>query len=385
MKFNNSKSKEFTLVELIVVIAIIGILSAILIPSVTGYLTKAKKSNDIQMASEMTKEIQWYCIDNNINQNNLYGTDIKTMMLLRGYDLVPSNSGWTYVYNINKKKVEVKDFTKGGKVVVSSIPSNPIDPTNIENGYYIIGKGKSQVEYIVNRLSNLSSVNEYLSLLNDSKLADYIDFISVFNPVNTLYISNTSVMTKAVNVSKIVSSDKTVHIPEISQSITFESTLKLPETIRSVDKSWEGKSIALGMNIVDIGTVNIIPLSFEDDKPNFELGDNFNNSVLQSISVEYVDVSLKRDGNNHIVGVVAKTGQELSSYDDSNYQVNLFRLQDDYNSNIVESVTVVLTQRIIVSYFNEKSLFAYGVLNSITEETTCSLPVYMTLVSMIKS
>lgn len=40
--------KAFTLVELIVVIAIIGILAAVLIPSITGYIAKAKESNAIQ-------------------------------------------------------------------------------------------------------------------------------------------------------------------------------------------------------------------------------------------------------------------------------------------------------------------------------------------------
>lgn len=53
------KAKGFTLIEIIVVISIIGVLMAILVPSLIGYVKRAKKTSDMATAKEI-----WY----NVNQ-----------------------------------------------------------------------------------------------------------------------------------------------------------------------------------------------------------------------------------------------------------------------------------------------------------------------------
>lgn len=57
MEKSLKNKKGFTLTELIVAIAIIGILAAVLIPSITSYIRNAKESAAIQDASAMYQEL----------------------------------------------------------------------------------------------------------------------------------------------------------------------------------------------------------------------------------------------------------------------------------------------------------------------------------------
>ncbi|WP_288478734.1 type II secretion system protein [uncultured Clostridium sp.] len=54
----SKKKKGFTLIEMVAVVAIIGILAAILIPKITGYMDEAKKTVIVNQARQVVQAVE---------------------------------------------------------------------------------------------------------------------------------------------------------------------------------------------------------------------------------------------------------------------------------------------------------------------------------------
>lgn len=62
----NKKKKGFTLIEMVAVVAIIGILAAILVPKITGYLNEAKKTAVIDQARKVAQAYETAVMKNTL-------------------------------------------------------------------------------------------------------------------------------------------------------------------------------------------------------------------------------------------------------------------------------------------------------------------------------
>jgi len=326
------KNKGFTLVELIIVIAIIGILAAVLIPSISGYITKARRSNDVQLAGAMTNEVQNYCAKYDLDVNNLLGTDIRTILLYRGFDLKPRKDDWTFVYNITTKKVEVVDFNEGG--VFAALNYEPLDPTHIEKNYFLLGKGESGIERAVDMLCNLSVATDFDSALGLVTDSDYLEVLNEFDPDNTLYIIGGGIVTSSTpgTLTKVVCTELVTHLPKlVKNSVDFAPnipTTNLPQVLRTSEVA---NSKFPNAKVVDVSKVNKIDLKqlgfeYKDDDPDanfvykFQLGKYVVDSKLQVFSDEIVSILKIKDST------------------------------DDY----------AVKRKFTISYYNEDGLFAIG-------------------------
>ncbi len=126
-KKNLSKNKGFTLVELIVVLVILAILAAILVPTLLGYIDKARSEKDfataqsIRVATQAQIDELYGKGDNDVSKADITKDEVKKEI----FKLVGAVSG----NKIDGQQIDISDIT---------ITSNQITDITVKIGdkYY---------------------------------------------------------------------------------------------------------------------------------------------------------------------------------------------------------------------------------------------------------
>ena len=130
--------KGFSLVELIVVIVILGILVAIAVPALIGYINKANIASDIAAASGLQGAATAYCYEKSPNED-VTATDLEAVLKTELGGVKPyTDDTWPkskFESNVGDGKMTV-EYTN--KVVIVKSPSGKIIlPKDMAEGDYI--------------------------------------------------------------------------------------------------------------------------------------------------------------------------------------------------------------------------------------------------------
>lgn len=140
-EISKKKKKGFTLIELIAVIAIIGILAGVLVPKISGYMQEAKKTKVMDQSRKVLLAVESYNMKNDkpidINNTNTVDTALskasiiefidpgknKATILSSTLDKLPSDMKLADCKAIveERKDFKLKDDENGKKDVFDSI------------------------------------------------------------------------------------------------------------------------------------------------------------------------------------------------------------------------------------------------------------------------
>ena len=204
--------KGFTIVELVIVIAVIAILAAVLIPTFSGVIAKANLSADQQAITNMNK----YAALGNAESKFENPSDVVKAMYSYGFNdgkMETYSDGFNYVYNFEENKMYLVDDED--KVVY---PDADVDKNKLWGFYYNAAESK------------IGGITNYIAMANVTNAANFDqafgDGAEYQIDLNNYYIALGEYENAKVNVfnggfvSGNVGKDENVKTYEVATSLT---------------------------------------------------------------------------------------------------------------------------------------------------------------------
>ncbi len=231
--------------ELIVVIAIIGVLAAVLIPTFSGAIDSARQASDKSDVTHMNQELMIYKIQENVSSVDYHSALL--WLTTNGYSLESSAKGYAYWFDEDAEQLvyaQVDEAISNANVASATgdgtdgIYDDPGKIAKNPNLTLIDRRTDNPIITAVNGIRNLvqeaSSVGSaagdinaqlatsFTAIVNEVGNDTVATYLNHFNPLNTLYITENGVYTG------------------LTGTATTASAVVFSDTLRVIDKSTTG-------------------------------------------------------------------------------------------------------------------------------------------------
>lgn len=295
--------KGFTLVELIVVIAIIAIIASISIIGFQSYIGRARLSNDVTDAKNMTNVLQAYMVRNNIDE--IDPVEIRSVVNIDNeYTFEPRVAGYSFWYDTESNTIQIRssyeamsqkgDFTEliGGSKLntmllgsssesLDSLANEPSTGSVLEeivDGFYVLDVGGSPLVEALYKIRNLRTIQDYetitgvdgtLSELGLNTIRSHIE--TNYALEDTLFINDFFGVTAEGNeeVSKVVFADGIDMIPRTALSTvkTLPSQIRVPDGVIIEKGAFSNMTSETKILSHNTETLRVEKGAFRDDDP----------------------------------------------------------------------------------------------------------------------
>ena len=300
----NKHRKAFTIVELVVVIAVIAILSAVLVPTISGVIQKANHSADTQFAASLTIQLAMESVDGDIKNEAELRDAINKYYGAGFYDTLAPKSGkygYHFWYDVAEQTVVLKSYEElvapvAGRAVAapSFSPASPRSlmvntPEGLKN-YFLLDQAGSELADQLKALDSVNGNGEYGLAVTQlaateaetdlaAQIASRLQSIAIANSNGLFFCEDWAGPVSHVYVPY---GTETLGASKIPSDITIEvSEIILPDTLTQIGTgSLLGFSLVANNPATYEGSTTIYANVTEDKLEDYVATDSFN-CVLQ--------------------------------------------------------------------------------------------------------
>ena len=345
----NKKRKAFTIVELVIVIAVIAVLAGVLIPTFGGIIESAHQSTDLQTATSLGTVLKTHLMTKTINDKDELALALNESGIAD--KLVPKAKGYHFWYDFKNQRIvsgTYEDAKSGKLTTINGVASIDVDdrvylasgdePQNAAQGatkmpYDIFGfpfltcidAGTGAVANLINEIVNFgknSDVTDHAALV--AKVGEILETANnkdkeLIQEVATR-LQSTTVVTEAAHAESATAENiyfaAGIQSVNVSGKITFTGEVVLPSTIIAVG---DGNNGGLHFN----GVVTIVTSGENASALEKIFADGSTNATITITSGEMfkIGVEITEDGEKY--GREDSTGDKLVSIDQETGEATL--------------------------------------------------------------